>query len=91
LYVQERKKDDRNGKKHHSTTINMNSMMTQPKKTPMRNPLNLRRPESTLSQNRVKPENSWDVENINTISGTYPNIPTISVSDEYYPRYAWLD
>jgi hypothetical protein len=94
LYVEEQKKKNAYKKeKVHSAKMSMTSMMNQFKKTPLRNPLNLRRPESALNMNRVQPHNDDPEMNINNVNlaGTFGNIPTISVSDEYYPRYAWLD
>lgn len=92
LYVQEQKRQKTTKKeKTHSAKMSMTSMMNNFKKTPLRNPLNLRRPESALNMTRVQPQNLDPEMNINHVTGTFGNIPTISVSNDYYPRYAWLD
>jgi hypothetical protein len=90
--VQEQKRKKATKKETlNSAKMSMTSMMNHLKKTPRRNPLNLRRPESALNMNKVQPQNDDLESNANHVAGTFGNIPTISVSDEYFPRYAWLD
>jgi hypothetical protein len=92
LYVQEQKRKKATKKDRlNSAKMSMTSVMNHLKKTPRRNPLNLRRPESALDMSKVQPQNDDLESNTNHLAGTFGNIPTISVSNEYYPRYAWLD
>ncbi|XP_065353905.1 putative ammonium transporter 2 [Cloeon dipterum] len=94
LYVKEKQKEIETTR--DEVKINLSQPFKKSFSGKMRNPLNLRRPESALSTMRnnnnnrnERPNDQNEAEN--ATSGAFSSIPTISINTDYYPRYAWLD